>query len=349
MGRAVNRTLAWAIAFSILLHLLTLGTVGLFNLNLPVGETTAIEARLVLPPAKPHPPPPVETRSATRQHTEHAQQPIPVPSPEATEPASTPEIAEDTDRLPEPGPAPAQPASPTAAQEKPTPILVARPAVRDLPDDLKLNYAVLLSDDDQGFVAGRAAYIWHSGQGRYSLVSTLEASGLTALFVHGRVVQVSQGQIDQGGLVPEQYWMEKSGKKRQSARFDWAANRLLLDDGQPSKRIDPGAQDLLSFPFQFAMTIREDEPDFMLWVTDGRRFRDYNVHVIGHETIKIKDQSMSTVHIQCSRKGDGTLDVWLDLDRSGLPVRIRTQDEKGKTMMLRLDGASQKTETGSGG
>lgn len=347
MGRAANRTLAWAVVVSLLLHLIAAGSLsGVW----PPPEATLdfpIEAHLEAAPERPAPAPekksPPKPEPASRPAAAPPN-PAPVPAP-APEPESTPPTAQ-----PEPTPSPpsAETAPKTTKPESPPP---ARLAIRDLPAEIVMNYALQIGDsDDNAFVAGRASYIWHSGKGRYSMVSTLRASGLTALFVHGQIIQTSQGRIDDDGLKPEQYWLEKTGKKEDSARFDWAANQLILGSGKGAQPLQPQAQDLLSFPFHLAMTMHEGAQPFELWVTDGRKFRDYAFRLVGTETLDLGGKPSPTLHVQGSRAGEGTLDVWLDLKKSGLPVRIRTRDEKGKTMVLRLEGASSRVpEIVSGG
>lgn len=345
MARPANRTLLWAILVSLLLHFLMVGSVGRFW-SMPAAELDfPIEARLVSPvvkppPAKPKPPPaprkavstpkrslPEPLPKAPVQRPAPTRQPAPTPSPKSTEPAAVEASAKAVPSAPE---------------------IPVRPAVRELPTDLVINYAVQLGDGDNGFVAGRATYIWHSGQGKYSMVSTVEATGLAAFFIHGRIVQVSQGKVDGGGLRPEQYWLERSGRKEDSARFNWAMNSLALTGEEASRPLHPQAQDLLSFPFQLALTVRPDEPDFVLWVTNGRKFRDYTFHMLGQETVNLTAAQTTALHLQGARPGEGTLDVWLDLAKSGLPVRIRTRGEDGKTMVLRLESMSGPTAQASG-
>lgn len=180
------------------------------------------------------------------------------------------------------------------------------------------------------------------------MVSTVQAIGLASLFIHGRIVQVSQGRIDGGGLQPEQYWLEKSGRQEDSARFDWHMNRLVLAGDRESLPLQPQAQDLLSFPFELAMTARPDESGFVLWVTNGRKFRDYTFRTLGLEVINVAGGQVSALHLQGARAGEGTLDVWLDLGNSGLPVRIRTRGDDGKTMVLRLESMAVTTAQASG-
>ncbi|NTV94050.1 MAG: DUF3108 domain-containing protein, partial [Thiobacillus sp.] len=209
--------------------------------------------------------------------------------------------------------------------------------VRGLADNLVIHYRVQTGEDGAGFVAGRATYIWHSRDGRYSLVSTLEATGLAALFISGRIVQVSEGTVDGAGLHPAQYHLQRNERKQDVARFGWSQNRLTME-GRPGVALTPQAQDLLSFPFHLAMTVREGEGDFTLGVTNGRKFNEFAFRVVGREVIDVAGRQLNTLHLHGEKTAEGTLDVWLDMDRSGLPVKVRTYDRKGKVAMMQLEG-----------
>jgi hypothetical protein len=341
MRRAANRTLLWALAVSLLLHFLLVGSAGRFWVMPAEPMGIPIEARLATQKANqppPHKPAPLPHKSLRPvKPVEQAPPPV-LPEPVAAPPESNP---------PEVVTPPVAPELPSVEKLPPAP--PARPVLRELPANMVLDYAVQMGDGDNGFVAGRASYIWHSSQGKYSMVSTVQATGLAAIVVLGRIVQVSQGRVNEGGLQPEQYWLERSGKQQNTARFDWRMNQLMLSGSQSSQPLQGQAQDLLSFPFQLALTVREGEPDFDLWVTNGSHFRDYRFHVIGHETISQPNGQMDALHLQGTRMGEGTLDVWLDLAKSGLPVRILTRDQNGKAMMLRLEGGLSPSDKPSGG
>jgi hypothetical protein len=201
---------------------------------------------------------------------------------------------------------------------------------------MELRYAILAGQD--GFVAGQARYRWHADDGRYSLTSSAEAVGLTAFFVSGRIVQVSEGRLAADGLWPEEFWMGRNERKQESARFDWAAGELRLSSGGAPYPLTAQAQDLLSFPFHLAMTAHPEETAFDLWVSDGRRFREYRFHNLGRTRLALGERQVDALHLQGRRAQEGTLDVWLDLGQSGLPVKVQTQDHKGKTFILLLEG-----------
>ena len=67
--------------------------------------------------------------------------------------------------------------------------------------------------------------------------------------------------------------MTRGERKQDVARFDWANRRL--ETRRETVELPPLAQDLLSFPFHLAMTIREDSGTHLLHVTNGRKLRDY--------------------------------------------------------------------------
>jgi hypothetical protein len=341
VGHRANRILAWALVVSCAVHLMLLGSAGgLFALpaaeldfpieaSLAAAEAGPAPAARPAPPAarpvRPRPPPPapaVPPESPRPVPPEPDPVPLPVPpeSPAVAEPESAP---------------PTEPAAESVAPPPERP--PSRQAVRELADDLVIRYSVQTGEGEGGFVAGRATYIWHRRGGRYSLVSTVEATGLAALFISGRIVQVSEGAVDANGLRPDQYWLQRNERKQDVARFNWDRNQLTLA-GRPGAALTSGVQDLLGFPFHLAITAREGEPPFTLGVTNGRKLNDYGFQVIGRTTLSLRGRQLDTLHLQGVREGEGVLDVWLDLARSGLPARIRTLDRKGKVMELHLEG-----------
>ena len=75
-------------------------------------------------------------------------------------------------------------------------------------------------------------------------------------------------------------------------------------------------------------------------VSNGRKLREYHFRNLGHERITQGEAEIDTLHLQGSRVGEGTLDVWLAPSRHWLPLRIRTLDQKGKVLGLNLEEAS---------
>lgn len=204
---------------------------------------------------------------------------------------------------------------------------------RSLPQQLTLTYDLQMGD--AGLTLGQGTYVWQSRNGRYSLQSLAQATGLTSLVLSGQIRQNSEGRLGPRGLIPDSFRQVRGSKKPETAHFDWGKGQVVMRKGE--KELREGAQDLLSFPFHLALSVQEKDPDWIMPVTNGRHMRDYRFQVLGWERLKAAGEMLDVLHVQGQREGDGSLDVWLAPAQRWLPVRIRTQDEnKGSVMLLTL-------------
>lgn len=249
---------------------------------------------------------------------------VSVPAPEPG-PAVAPEPAPQTESAPRVAEAPVAPPDPQA-EAKP------RREQRPLPKRLVLVYSVQAGDG--GFNLGQATYTWQVQGERYSLSSMAEATGMASLFMSGRIEQSSEGRIGPAGLLPEQFSMTRNQKRQDVARFDWPGKRLFLAKGEELLR--DNTQDMLSFPFHLAMTVAEGDGGWIVPVTNGRKLKGYRFTILGRESVEVGRERLEALHVQGTRALDGSLDVWLAPSRHWLPVRIRTEDLKGKVMELTL-------------
>lgn len=346
--------LAAAAILSLLLHLSLLQSMGRLWPSADEEIPFPIEARLELPlPPEPAPPPPSPTALPPRPQTppQAMVREPPTPPAEPTAPPAEPEgiplaqvqgdpaMASSADQQPLPR-TEGEPEQASIAHQpavSAAPPLPLRPALRELPEHLVFHYAVLAGEN--GFVAGRASYAWRSRDGRYSLVSVAEATGLTAMFISGRIIQVSQGMVAAEGLKPEQYWLQKGQRRKDGALFDWRNRRLVMSRRDSGEALPDHAQDLLSFPFHLALTAGADEADFTLPITNGKRLREYRFRALGTDTLLLGGRQIDTLHLQGGRQGEeGLLDVWLAPELSGLPVKIRTLDDSGRAITLLAEG-----------
>lgn len=238
--------------------------------------------------------------------------PVELPTPEVTPPAMPQNLSQNL--------------SPTAADAPP-----ARP-LRSLPQQLALRYSVQSGED--GFTLGESLYSGWIRDGRYSLSSVSEATGVAAMFVSGKIIQRSEGSIGPDGLQPERFWGEKGSRVQTPVRFDWPSRLLALPGG--SVELPTQTQDLLSFPFHLAMTLQVTDAPWTLPVTNGKKLRIYQFQIVGRESLNLGDQRVEALRVQGSRAGEGSLDVWLAESRHWLPVKIRTLDQKGKVIVLTL-------------
>ena len=326
MPRA-HRILASALLISLALHLLMLASAGSWWTPPAKEIPFPIEANLALPEPAPRPVPRPKPRAIPAAPVA----PAPAIATE-TPPAPSPPV----EPPPEPVAAPQPVAVTPVAETPPPPAAAPEPAalvLRKLPQHLTLRYAV--QSGEGGFNLGQAIYTWQQRDGHYSLVSIAQATGLASLFVSGKLVQTSEGAITANGLQPEQYWLTRNERRQDVARFDWTQRRLGLSGGGVD--LPAASQDLLSFPFHLAMTMDESAREWSLWVTNGRKLRDYPFRNLGRERLTLGESEIETLHLQGSRGGEGTLDVWLAPSRHWLPLRIRTLDQKGRVLVLNLE------------
>ncbi|MBV2235137.1 MAG: DUF3108 domain-containing protein [Sterolibacterium sp.] len=187
------------------------------------------------------------------------------------------------------------------------------------------------------FVAAQAVHEWQHDGKRYDLQSVTETVGLVALLRSARVVMHSRGNITAQGLQPLEYRGEKRGKLDGGARFDWARMRLLLDAGpQRELALLPHSQDMLSMFYQLSLRVAElqradrgSRREFVMPVTNGRKLERYRFELRGEETLNLPRLGQrQTLHLH-THAGDQLIDVWLDLQQQGLPVKIRYTDAKG--------------------
>ncbi len=246
-------------------------------------------------------------------------------TPRATQVADTKAAADQEARK---SPSPPPPTAAIAAKPEPQ----ASQRVRKLPEQIALRYSVQSGED--GITVGETRYNGQIRNGRYELVSVTGATGITALFLKGSIVQRSEGRVMPDGLRPEVFTSVKGEKKVKTVRFDWSRGQLLLPDGVTHLPSD--AQDLTSFPFHLAMRVAADDPGWTLSVTNGKNLREYRFQVIGRETLTLANQRVEALHLQGNRSGDARFDLWLAPARDWLPVRIRTQDENGKLITMTL-------------
>lgn len=338
-----RRVFVAALLLSLGVHLLLAGNPFL-TWTAPAGEI-AFPIEALLSPATAAPAPAPRAAPPRAQASAHAPpdpappQPanpvveVPVQTTPSVQPAPTEAVAvaqePARDAPSAPTAVPTAPSGPPAPEAESTPMR----AVRKLPEKLALRYEV--RSGEEGFSLGQATYAWRVTGERYTLDSVAEATGLAAFFTQARIVQSSEGRLGPTGLLPERFSMERNRKRHYSARFDWENRRLHLPKDEVAALRDH-TQDLLSFPFHLAMTIAEEDTAWIQPVTNGRMLKGYRFVQVGRETLEQGGKALQTLHLRGTRAFEGNLEVWLAPELHWLPVRIRTEDRKGRVTDLRL-------------
>ena len=203
----------------------------------------------------------------------------------------------------------------------------------------------ILYKGEQGMAVGQVVHQWQVGDGRYQLTGTLETTGLAALFKPIKIVQESRGRVDAGGLHPEQFVVHRNGKvSGERADFDLAAGTVSVA-GRPPQPAGAAAQDLLSFHYQLGLLSPNGRLE--MGVATGKKFDQIHFELLGTETLQTPAGSFATRHYRAA--GDTTTEVWVAVERSGVPVKIRYIDRNGDSFdevaaELTIDTVSESTK-----
>lgn len=334
-----TKRLALAIVVSAVLHAYLVGG---FDVSLPSlkKEMHTIEARLQMPK--------VVIKEAIVEDAQMQSEPVIKPLIQETaqepqpvlEPQMADLVAENLNTMP---------LEPVAIQ----PIQVAPPESTDLaqaepqPIDagLVINenaYQYVETDFDvrteiDGDTEGSAKIVFNLIDGmQYQLTSLIKPQGLAALIVSD-LLQTSEGQLTKSGLQPVNYLYQYGDKidKTYAAKFDWPNKIVSLTTAKGTKieEITEGAQDLLSFMYQFMYVAPLER--MQISIATGKKLTSYAYSFSGEETINIPLGEIKTLHIlHESENTDEKTELWLALDYQYLPVKIRKTEKNGKVYEL---------------
>jgi hypothetical protein len=196
-----------------------------------------------------------------------------------------------------------------------------------------LYYATVNSGNEATRV-GELTHTWSQDGERYQAEAVAEASGLVSLFFDGKFVQRSTGQLGAGGLVPDEYTLDRGrGDRVERARFDWAARRLALEWKSEARTVElpAGAQDPLSQLHQLYF-MQPVPAAVSLNVVTSRKLGRHVYQLAGEEALPTPLGSVHALRFRRQDDGGAKVDVWLDVDRNLLPVRIYVIDRKGNVL-----------------
>lgn len=196
----------------------------------------------------------------------------------------------------------------------------------------EIRFSVMLGEG--GFQVGEARHEWtHDGE-RYRMTLSLRTSGVAALLHSLQYEQRSEGRVGADGLRPERFAIDQSGKKPQSADFDWQAGQVTMRRGERTRTamIEPGDQDLLSLWHQIGFVGADGLPK-SLNVVSGRSAKPSVLEMIGAEQVSLPAGTLDTRRMR-ARALDGkmTIDIWLAPRYGMAPVRIRLVDDDGQVL-----------------
>lgn len=335
------RRLGLALAVSVVLHLFLLGKL---DLTLPdlKKEMHLIEASILMPEAvvkKVGIPKPEET--VAPKPAPSVKPPKQAAEPEA-EDAIEPEEAVTTEPIPEVAPVAESPPQPQTENSEPS-----LPQEASQPEDtgLVINenaYQYVETDFDvrtkiDGSAEGKAKITYNLIDNKqYQLKWLTEGSGIVALLFPD-LLQTSEGELTKTGLQPKTYLYQFGNKtdKTRTANFDWHTKKVTLQTAKGTKTEDlpEGAQDILSFMYQFMYVAPLQT--MQIHIATGRKLATYDYSFEGEENINSVLGELKTIHITHSNSdADEKTELWLAIDYQYVPVKIRKTEKNGDVVEM---------------
>lgn len=203
----------------------------------------------------------------------------------------------------------------------------------------KLTLAYEASREGKPFATVNETFT-HDGT-HYRIESITKGVGFYALF--GERKLLSQGVITAKGLQPSHFeaLQGDNAKKTVYADFDWA--NMTLNMTQKSKTntvaLNTGAQDLLSFGYQFMFTNFEapKATEYDLYLATGKKYKPYKFTVSQLlEPVNTPAGRFKAIYLKEIATDDkpASKEVWLDSKNTGtkaynLPIKIIIRDDNG--------------------
>ncbi len=267
------------------------------------------------------PPPPQASRVKKRQvpAIEIAQQ-------ELAQPAKP---DPSTQGLPQEAGAPDEPQDKPEAAPSDTPPDATQFSGKAWPRAGRVGFALLMGE--QRLPAGKTTHQWQvTDDGKYRLEALTEPMDVALIpwFKPGRTLWVSVGRVTPQGLQPEAFVEKKEGRPGEN-RVDLDRTANLVSIGGATAALPENMQDALSVFYQLGYS-GVAAPGEMP-VTDGSKIDAYRFEVLGEEQLDMPfGQTLRTLRVR-ARYGTARelTDVWVAIERFGLPVQIRKIDPKG--------------------
>ncbi len=183
-----------------------------------------------------------------------------------------------------------------------------------------------------GSVEGSATITYNLTDGNhYRLKWLTEGSGFAALLFPD-LLQVSEGFLIKIGLQPVNYLYQFGNKteKTRTANFDWPNKKVIMQTskGMKTEDLPEGAQDLLSFMYQF-MHVAPLQ-NMQIPIVTGKKLRVYHYSFEGEENINTEFGEIKTMRIMHSGvDSDEKTELWLAVDYQYVPVKIRKIENNG--------------------
>ncbi|NBP37905.1 MAG: DUF3108 domain-containing protein [Betaproteobacteria bacterium] len=245
-----------------------------------------------------------------------------------------------TMRAPHEAQAPAAQAAPAAESASREAMIQAR-----LPVQLKAlrgqwNYKMYYGDRADDSVVALVRFEVEVTDSLYVLRSLARPQGFAAVLFQGDFTQESRGTVSEWGYQPSYYEEHRGQRGKRWAQMDWEQREVRLSDGARLP-IAQGVQDRLSIAWQLSALARSQLKRLQsstgiqipLILTKNIELNRFFARAIAEDTIDGQRLRLLKVEREPRPgKRDASIEVWLDIDRDMLPVRLRVEDRRGRVV-----------------
>ena len=207
----------------------------------------------------------------------------------------------------------------------------AVPAIAaDTPSRIQVSYDVI----KDGIKAAIITETYTRKRDNYHIESVSKAVGLVALIKPEIIRVVSEGSVTASGLRPLTLTIKRDldTERNTSADFDWATNRITLND-QEGKRIVPlpaGTQDRLSAMYQFMFAPLKNANALDFHMTNGSKVDIYNYLVTPAQSVTVPLGTFKALYVASPpRTGESRTEIWLATEHSNFPYKMVITDPEG--------------------
>ena len=235
----------------------------------------------------------------------------------------------------------------TAPAVKPPPETASRESIIQsrLPVSLKpfrgsWNYKMYYGERNDDSVVALVRLEVELEQDLYVLRSFAKPQGFAAALFQGEFTQESRGRVSAWGFRPEYYEEQRGQRGKRWAKMDWDQREVILSDGGRVP-IAQAVQDRLSIAWQLSalaksQLARLQSPagiQIPLILTRHVELNRFFGRAIVEENLEGREVRLLKVEREPRPgKRDARIEVWLDVDRDMLPVRLRIEDRRGRVV-----------------
>ena len=193
----------------------------------------------------------------------------------------------------------------------------------------RIVYALQMGE--KRLAAGSTTHQWEvADDATYRIRALTEPASVAMIpwFKPGRTLLTSSGRVTAKGLQPQTFIERREGVAGEiRVDMDAAANEISFVGGKAP--LAENTQDVLSYLYQLGYP--GAVATGLMTVTDGSRMDGYRLETLGEDELEMPfGETLRALRVR-ARFGPGKemIDVWLAVERFGLPLQIRRIDPKG--------------------